>query len=104
MKLINWEEEEKDGQREINNMYEIEKDQTNTWNCPMCGKEGKRINEVFGICWGKECMGIRTEKGVQDVRVSRMRQRKLETVLIGNINRNQGKEYQNIFHRWSRRE
>ena len=65
----------------INNMYEATEEQpAKSWICPLCKKEGERINE-FGICRNQQCMGVRTERSFRS-RAEEDR-RKAETIVIG---------------------
>ena len=84
--------------KEINNMYEIKVDQTKVWKCCMCGKQGHRINQMFGECTNETCGGIRTEGTRQDIETVGTRVRRVETVCIsGQAHTSQQTETRTVF-------
>ena len=57
---------EKEGEEEINNMYERTIEEKGKWKCPLCGEEGRRQNKYFGVCQNKYCGGVRTDNTYQN--------------------------------------
>ncbi len=64
----------------INNMYEITADIEDYWECPVCKKEGIKVNEHYGYCLADKCVGICMPKSIQDV--SRNKIRKVENLVM----------------------
>ena len=50
------------------------------WQCPVCTAEGYKINQHFGYCVRKNCVGPCINKNIQDVGKNNIR--KLENLIV----------------------